>query len=540
MNLKQKVARNVIWNWAGTATHMVAGFITFPVLIQRLGESDTGLWLLIVSLTGYFDLLDLGLRGSLGRNIAFFKARTTPTGKLHFNTGLALLGTGSLLVLLATAGAQFLFFDLFAVRPEARADVWLAIWLIGLNLALIFPFNAFESVLWGNQRFDLINYVDIPCVILRASLTIALVGAGSENLVTLALIILGITMLRGTGLAAFAFGHNRELRLGRRFVRWGTTRSLFDFGIWCFLLSIAHTISTQLGPLLIGNQLRIVLVTAFNAAARLVNYVKTILIASTGVLTPLATAWHATEEHGKQRWLFVNGGKVCLTLALFFLGGFWFLGDSFLRLWTGRELEYAWAMLMILMLGELLPLSQGITYSTVIGMNRHRLWAAMSMLEVVLILGLAAVFLMVERSVVSITLAVAIPGAMCRGLIQMIYGCRLLKVPLGQYLRQAMLPPVLIAAGPMALLGLLVWWRMPDNWLILLGFGMLYGLAYGVMVSVFLVGLVRLKSIAVSLLHKKQPPASGLDLEAGPNGEPVADVDPESKLEPVSKTCPNK
>ena len=67
MGIKHTVARNVVCNWAGTATHMIAGFVVAPFLVQQLGQSGYGQWVLIASVTGYLDLLDLGLRGSLGR-----------------------------------------------------------------------------------------------------------------------------------------------------------------------------------------------------------------------------------------------------------------------------------------------------------------------------------------------------------------------------------------------------------------------------------------------------------------------------------------
>jgi O-antigen/teichoic acid export membrane protein len=518
MSLKRRIARNVVWNWAGTATHMLAGFIVFPVLIRRLGVDDCGLWLLIVSLTGYFDLLDLGLRGSLGRSIAFYRAKEEAAGvNIIFNTGMALLGGGAVLVLLATAGVQLIFFDLFAVRPEAQPDVRLAVWLIGINLALIFPFNAFEAVLWGHERFDLLNRVDIPCVILRSALTIWLVGHGPENLVTLAVIIVAITILRGAGLAFCAFRVQHGLRFSARLVRFRATRELFDFGIWCFLMSIANVITQQLGPTLIGNRFGTGAVTPFSAASRLVNYVKIILNTSCGVLTPLATVWHASAEHDKQRWLFVGGAKFCLALGLFFVGGFWFLGGPFLQLWTGYELEFAWATLMILILGELLPLSQAVTYSTVLGMNRHRLWAVMSLLEVGLILGLAAVFLSMHVSMLSIALAIALPGALCRGLIQMIYVCRLLGVPLLHYVRVALLPPLLVAVVPVALLGLLVAWHVPDSWAVLFGFGVLYAGVYGLAVGLLLVRPDRLKNLVRAFRERSRPAAAA---EAPPTEVP--------------------
>lgn len=50
-----------VWNIAGMAVGILAGFVVAPFLVRRLGETSYGLWIPIGSLTGYFGLLDLGV-----------------------------------------------------------------------------------------------------------------------------------------------------------------------------------------------------------------------------------------------------------------------------------------------------------------------------------------------------------------------------------------------------------------------------------------------------------------------------------------------
>ena len=73
--LRHVVARNIFWNWAGMLVDLAAGFIIAPFLVRRLGVTDYGLWIVIGSLTGYFSLVDLGLRAAVGRHLALERAR---------------------------------------------------------------------------------------------------------------------------------------------------------------------------------------------------------------------------------------------------------------------------------------------------------------------------------------------------------------------------------------------------------------------------------------------------------------------------------
>jgi O-antigen/teichoic acid export membrane protein len=486
--VKRIVARNIIWNWVGTATHMLAGFITVPYLLVELGQGGYSLWTLIASLTGYFEILDLGLRGSLGRNIAFQQARGDKDGiRAVFNTGLALLGSGSLLVLLGTAGVLLIFTSLFRVPAGEVDQTNLALLLIGVNLALIFPFFAFEAVLWAYQRFDLINGIEIPGVVLRTALTFWLV-TGDGGLVTLALITLTVTLLSGAAKITLAFLVEPGLRVRLRDVSGSAARGLYGFGIWCLLIQVARVVTVRAGEPIIGNRLAVVLVAPFSVAARLVGYANNIMCSTTGVLTPLATALHARGRYTQQQALFVQGGKFCLALALFFLGLFYFLGGPLLDLWTHGRLPQAWPVLTVLILGEVLPMSQWVTYSMVLGMNRHRLWACMGIVEAVSVISLGLT-VGATHGLLGVAACVAVPACICRGIVPLVYGCRILDVSLWRYGAQSLLPAGAALALPITLLAGLTAWAPPANWFSLFGYGAAYGVCFLLIAGPILLGL---------------------------------------------------
>jgi O-antigen/teichoic acid export membrane protein len=50
------------------------GFFLSPFILHRLGDDAFSLWVLVFSLTGYYGLLDLGIRASIIRYVAKFAA----------------------------------------------------------------------------------------------------------------------------------------------------------------------------------------------------------------------------------------------------------------------------------------------------------------------------------------------------------------------------------------------------------------------------------------------------------------------------------
>jgi O-antigen/teichoic acid export membrane protein len=477
MSNKHIVARNVLSNWAGLATHLLTGFIVAPFLIARLGSESYGLWVLIASLTGYFSLLDLGVSASIGRNAAFHHARHDRDGvNAIVSTALALLTGVSLLALLGTAGVHWLFFRLFDVPPDVAADVSLALWLVGLNFALTFQVNVWGGALWALQRFDVMNAIVIPTLVLRTALTFWLVPLGC-GLPGLGLIVLLTTLVEGVAKAIAAFALDPGLRLRRSLVRRDVARTMWGYGIWYFFLSMERSFGDRFVTPIVGSALGAAMATLYSIPARLIGYATTMLVSSSQVLTPLATRLHAEEKRGQQRALVLEGGKYCLALGLALLTLFALLGRSLIALWIGPGWDAAWDLLMILAVGELLPMSQWVSYGAILAMGRHKPMVWLSVAEGVAVIGLSLA-LVRPLGLTGVCLAVAVPGSVCRGLCQMAYACRLVRLPLRTYLLRGLLPAVLAAAPPAAGLALLAGWHAPGSWVLLFGYTAIYGVCF--------------------------------------------------------------
>jgi O-antigen/teichoic acid export membrane protein len=482
-----KVAQNVVWNWAGMGVQMLTGVIIAPFLIRQLGDSVYGLWILIGSLTGYFGLLDLGVRGSVGRYIAFYRAQKDPEGVNGIlNTALAALCIVAGAAALMTLVFVWLFPHMFVIPADQVQPARIALLIVGINLAVTFPVAIFDSVLWALQRFDLINIVDIPLGILRTLAAYYFVKHG-HGLIALAVIAIANTALAAVIKAIMSFRVEPILKLGTKFIRRGAAGQLYSFGIWSFLLAAAREGRDKLSPVLIGAMLSVQLVTIFSIASRLIGYATQFVIASTGVLTPLSTTLHAQDKTEQQQRLFLEGGKYCTAIALYFLLLFYFLGHTFVRLWVGPHLEGAAFLLNILVIGEVIPMSQWVTYSMILGMAKHKLSAWVAVLETALMVGLMVGFVR-PWGLVGVCLAIAVAGTVCRGVFQIVYGCHLTKVRLSSYFAQALARPLILAIVAAAAMRLVTAWRLPMSWLALLGYTMVFSLCYFGIAIVFLGG----------------------------------------------------
>jgi hypothetical protein len=188
---------------------------------------------------------------------------------------------------------------------------------------------------------------------------------------------------------------------------------------------------------------------------------------------------HAKENHARQQYLFLRGGKYCLGLALFLLLGFLLLGGPFLTLWIGAPVPPAPLVLAVLALGEALPMAQWVTNSMILGMGKHKLLALVSVGEVLAAVCLALV-LAGPFGLVGVAVAFAVPAAICRGVIQPLYGMRLAGVSLVEYASGVLVPGLTAALLPGLALALLVGWHPPTSWLSLITYSLAFMAVYAV------------------------------------------------------------
>ena len=436
-------------NTTGVVVNMVAGLLVMPYLILTMGTSTYGLWILIGTLTGYLGVLDLGVSGVLGRLIAAHRAREEHEDvNVVMSTALALLLVVFLAVCVATYASLSIFPRVFSVPGGNELDVRHALILVGLNLAVTFPASIFSGFLWGHERFDLQNSVDIPILILRTALSLTILDH-SMPLTSLGAIAFGVSMVGSAIKAVICFRLDPDLRLSARYVRRRKITEILSIGGWMSVIQWSRTLIPQIAPTLIGIRLGDAAVTTFAVGRQLVAYTNVFLNSATQVMAPRAIAAFATSAAALQRQLFIEGGKFSYALTLYFCGGLVCLGQPFIHWWQHGLQDNAFKPLIILLLGESLPMSQWLTYSVLIGANRQRTLGALAVLEGIISLPLILAFIAWD-GIAGVCAGVALAAFSVRGLAQWLYGCQLLKISPATYARRVFLPVTLWATLPIA------------------------------------------------------------------------------------------
>jgi len=449
----QRILRNVLSNWTSYLVTAVVGFLIAPVVVHSLGNTGYGLWTLVLSLTGYFGLLDLGIRSSVGRFVARHLALHDHDGvNQTINTAIAMLAAAGGLVLVATLIMITFFFGSFKVEPAFQASGRLALAVTGLNMACILPLGVFTSLLIGLERYDILAAATITGELIRAVLVLTALNAG-YGLVTLALIGFLVVLLQYGAIVIAAKRLYPHLRFGAALVDREIGRSLFGFSIYRFIWIVANQLIFYSDSVVIGIFLGAAAITPFAIAGSLINYGRTVVALVTDTFYPSAARMDAERDMEGLKKLLILGTKIALVAALPLCLGLIFLGKQFITLWMGKAYASSALFLVVLTIPQFGSMSQYVSALILAGMARHRALALFVFAEGIANLILS-VILVKKIGLVGVAWGTAIPDLICMTLVVPVYMLRTLKMNAGDYLVNAILRPV-VCALPVAGIGYL-------------------------------------------------------------------------------------
>jgi O-antigen/teichoic acid export membrane protein len=447
--------RNIGSTWVMTLMTIAATYVLTPFIIHALGAEGYGTWTLIASLTGYINLLALGVPMACVRYLAGHVAEgdARQVNKVIGScAGLYLMIGAAALVI--GAGATALF-HIYEIPPAFQAQAVLAYGLMVLYVSAGFIGLLPEGILFAHLDFVLRNAVRIAGVLLRLSLTVALLKL-NPSLVVLASIQIACL--------AFDFGVS-WLVIRRRYpaVRislsdfdWGTVRKIFSFSVYVLLLQAGVRLAFETDALVIGAFLGVGAVPFYVVANSLIVYLMEFVIAIAAVVSPMATKLSTEGKLDELREIFLKWSKVALSLTI--LAGLFLivLGPRFLGRWIDPSFEEPGGqVLQILMLSSFLFLpARGVALPILMGLGKPKAPTIAFLIAGALNL-LLSVILARPLGLVGVALGTAIPNVLF-ALVALVLACRELGITPAQYAHYVV-PRAAIGAIPV--LTLLLWFK---------------------------------------------------------------------------------
>lgn len=370
-----QVRVGAILSYVSMGLSTVISLVYTPIMIQRLGESEFGVYQTVLPIISYLNLLSFGLGSAYIRY--YSRARSAGDKKTMAKINGMFLVTymvlGALLLaigfLLASHGQVIFGKKLTPSEVELGSRL---LRIMTVNAALTFPVSVFESHVTINEQYLFQKIVALGRQVLNPLIMIPLLILGFRS-VTLTVVSLIFTVLSGVMNVAFCLA-KLKMPFSFRHYDFKLMREMMGFTLFVFIGILVDNLNWSIDRLLLAWIHGTTAVTIYTVAAQLNVYYQSFATAISNLLIPRVNRIVAEE---KPMWeldkLFIRVGRLQFISLGCILLGFVAVGRAFVVLWGGdAKFAVDYAVTLLLFFATLWANIQMLGYEILRAKNMHK------------------------------------------------------------------------------------------------------------------------------------------------------------------------
>lgn len=365
MTIVNLLTSALAWGWP-----VLLSFVATPFIVLGLGNDAYGIRGLIISITGYFALLDLGLNGAVTKYLAEYKAMNDKALMAE------LLGTTLMTyAVLGMVGGTLIWFladwftkGLFSIPAQFYDESIWAFRLTGIGFFLSMITWWGSSIPTGLQRFDVFNGISIGfgTVTTLSTLAAVLLGYGLLGVVW-ANLLSNVIAIIAYWIAARKLLPEIRLRLS---FEWKMFKRTVWFGFYMAAFRIFSLLFAQLDSILIGMWIGTAAITFYTVPQTVAQIVHGVNGKMMQIIFPMVSEFSALKDRAKIELLFVRGFNLSLVIGFAAAMPLFTVGEPLLRFWVSPEMaSNASSVLQLLIIAFFLAGITAIPVNVLMGIN---------------------------------------------------------------------------------------------------------------------------------------------------------------------------
>jgi O-antigen/teichoic acid export membrane protein len=449
----KNIIRNSGSNYASIGINLAITFIMLPYVIRKLGVERYGIWVLLMSMTGYLQMVDFGLTGSLKRYVAKFWAEEDIESINHVLSISAIFYMLLCSVIFALICLISLYLKNFNIPTEYLAESQACLILLGIDVTLILMFSLIDGLIWGMQRFDLTNYCYIIVLCIRTIVFIGLLEKG-YGIVELAIANLGTNFMYHCSKVIITVKIFPRFRLRFLLPTSEDYRTFGKYSIITFFIGI-FTLAERYTPnIIIGFFMAPVFISYFSVANNLDQYLESGINAVVGVMLPIVSSFHSKNNDTIIKEILLKTTKYLAYFSVYGSTSLILFGDFFLTQWIGFEFaKHTFPVVVLLAAGSILSFPQNVNNSIFLGTNHENHALKFISLRAIIAIGVGAA-LCYSNGIIGFTVAIFLSRAIVHLGVYPWFIKKVFKINITEYFFSTILYPCIsgaVAAVPIYL-----------------------------------------------------------------------------------------
>ena len=279
----------------------------FPFIVSHVGKEIYGIYLLVMTLTGYLGVLEFGVTAAVTKYVAEFIGREdTEEIKKIVSASVSLYCIVGLIAAAILFTLSFYFNRVFAIGG-ANAIVMRQLFLVAAAASLfIWPGKIFMRVLDGFQRYDWLAILNVA--------TAALTGISayiifSRGLGMIHFLTLSYTLIIMEYFFAYLIGRHYLLpsKIIFPYFKKEVFKTIFGFSTFLFLSNVVGLLIFDFDSFVIGAFASVSAITLYSVGYNLQNGFRSVNALIGSPIFPASAQMEGKNEHGKQKELLFRG-----------------------------------------------------------------------------------------------------------------------------------------------------------------------------------------------------------------------------------------
>lgn len=397
MDLKHRLISNTLFSIIRLGFARVFGFIITPYILFRLGQEKFGMWAIVGGFLGFVAKADMGVATSYAKFISQFYARKDYENiNKVINSGFVYYVGISVIIYTTTYLWSTQFFEWYLRRyaVEIVAEIkWLFHYLILLTM-FSWSLDIFSAVLWGIQRADIVQKIQMVLFVVNAFCIVLFLESGYklEGMVWAEALT---AILRVVVCMIFSYKLVPELHFNPLLFDMTMFRKMFTYGLRLQFSRIAKIGQIQLSKMFLPYFLSLSAITIYEIGNRISLSIRSIPLSLSPAIVPAASQLHALEDTEVLNRLYDRASRY-MTIAVMYLSGFSFCMMPVIILsWTGEQIDVHSVSIIarILLIGYSYYLLSDIASVVVLGMGHPEYLARASVLKLIILVVLNMVLI---------------------------------------------------------------------------------------------------------------------------------------------------
>lgn len=452
------IRKNIMVSWLSHLVTVLVGFFMMPLILRTIGESHYGAWLLINAVAGYSGIVYSGFGTTICRFVAEHNARKEWQQ-------LNVLVSSIQAQYFVTASIVLVLTALFAWQAPNMADwdgvaiseVRTAILIVGGTIALSMVSSVYGAVLIGVQRVDYYRGIEGFMGLLRMGLTLLFLHR-HQNLVTLALIYLAVTIVDQGTSAFLAYREVPTLKVAPWYGKWKVISGCFNDSLMTALAHVAEYLINLTDTVVIGFVLGPAAVMPYQIGQRISQMIRVPIIQIGEAVLPKAGALHAQKSRNELGDLVARAMGLAFFLSAGFLIGAVYFGGLLIKTWIGDGYDISVTILALLLLAQLVSLPLTVARKAMLATGQIWQQAVIDFSEAIVNLVLSLIFIR-YWGIVGVAIGTLLPMVFIELLCLLPLAVRHLK------LNRWQLTHMVVGRQVPALLALVVYCELASPWM---------------------------------------------------------------------------